>query len=350
MKNITYLLGAGASYNALPIQQELGEKMIELADIMKSLNLKDNSINTIIKNLKEFGKKALEFGTIDTYARKLSFHKEDVLQLEKLKKTVSLFFTIWQFVDDDTTDLKIFKNKEEDNSIIRKAKTIDSRYISLMATILEKVKENIKIKDNINFVTWNYDLQLELAAKQFCNGNDGKGKIKWKDFEKVIRFNSAIEDGSNLKICHLNGFCGYYDIAFMNEKKENLNVLDTIKSKDIQGILNDIFNDNTGLNYKSDFNKYINYAWEEENNLTKKAIKQAEQIFEKTDILVVIGYSFPTFNKDIDKLLFDKLKSNVEIYYQDLNSIERISHLVKNKNIEVQAKKDLLQFFLPYDF
>ena len=350
MKNITYLLGAGASYNALPIQQELGEKMIELSKIIEHLDFKEEKIDLFADDLKEFGKKALEFGTIDTYARKLSFHKNSLSELKELKKTISLFFTIWQFVDDDTTDLKIFKNKEEDNSIIRKAKTIDSRYISLMATILEKVKENIKIKDNINFVTWNYDLQLELAAKQFCNGNDGKGKIKWKDFEKVIRFNSAIEDGSNLKICHLNGFCGYYDIAFMNEKKENLNVLDTIKSKDIQGILNDIFNDNTGLNYKSDFNKYINYAWEEENNLTKEAIEQAEQIFEKTDILVVIGYSFPTFNKDIDKLLFDKLKSNVEIYYQDLNSIERISHLVKNKNIEVQAKKDLLQFFLPYDF
>lgn len=31
MKNITYLLGAGASYNSCPIWEEQGEKMIELA-------------------------------------------------------------------------------------------------------------------------------------------------------------------------------------------------------------------------------------------------------------------------------------------------------------------------------
>jgi len=38
MKNITYLLGAGASYNACPIWKEQGKKMIEM-----SLEYQDNT-------------------------------------------------------------------------------------------------------------------------------------------------------------------------------------------------------------------------------------------------------------------------------------------------------------------
>jgi hypothetical protein len=113
---------------------EQGEKMIDLArnyfnkpeEIFSNYSGTTlNEQDAIIWDIGYFGSKALKFGTIDTYAKKLhlnSSHEE----LTKLKISVSIFFTIWQLTEDKT-----LKSREE--SIFD---AIDKRYITLMAAIL----------------------------------------------------------------------------------------------------------------------------------------------------------------------------------------------------------------------
>lgn len=69
----------------------------------------------------------------------------------------------------------------------------------------------------------------------------------------------------------------------------------------------------------------LSFAWEDETNDTKKIFLEkrmpiAKAIAEKTDILVVIGYSFPFFNRKIDDEIFKAMKQRLfKIYLRDPN-------------------------------
>ncbi|MBN1144546.1 MAG: hypothetical protein JXA72_08980 [Bacteroidales bacterium] len=102
--NITYMFGAGASYYSCPILNEQGDKMIQLSDVM-GLDFKNseitwqgynqlNNIDRMLWDLYEYGRKANEFNTVDTYAKKL-YLLGDRDSLKRLKRSVSLFFTLW---------------------------------------------------------------------------------------------------------------------------------------------------------------------------------------------------------------------------------------------------------------
>jgi len=341
-KRITYLLGAGASYQACPIWKEQGAKMIDLA---KS-NLKDatfsetekskytNDLPRMFWNMGYHGIKANEFNTIDTFAKKL-YLNESWDELNDLKTSVSIFFTIWQQMDDKK--LKTFNQNTD------RYKTIDQRYINLLATCLEKStdKNKPKLNDNIRFVTWNYDLQLEGAYKLFCEG------IKWADIDTGLSFIPNENDSSkNLCVCHLNGFHGFYKTG-----KSFHNLLDRTEHLSFNKIIEAIEFVSTSVNQDQiSFAPYINYAWEKDSPLAKIAREQARTIFSETDILIIIGYSFPSFNREIDKDLFDSGKNHIQkIIYQDPNgNAEYLSEAfdIDKKKIEPVTKNNE-QFILP---
>lgn len=341
-KRITYLLGAGASYHACPIWTEQGGKMIELAKIfLPHATFAETEKNTYINdkdrmfwNMGYHGIKAKEFNTIDAFARKL-YLNESLHELDDLKTSVSMFFTIWQLTDDE-------KLKTFDQSIDR-FKTIDQRYIGLLATCLERDmdKHIPKLNDNIRFVTWNYDLQLEGAYKMF------RDNIEWGNIDKRLSFiPNKNEAKKNLCICHLNGFHGFYE----NEKSYN-DLMDRTEHLSLDEIIQAIDFVFTSVRQRQIcFAPYINYAWEEGSPLSKIARDQARKIFSETDILVIIGYSFPSFNREIDKDLFDSGKNHIQkIIYQDpKGSAEYLSEAfdIDKKKIEsITDNKE--QFILP---
>lgn len=178
MAKIIYYLGAGASFYACPILDRQAEMMIELAnyelhnhkskkfvnhnrhttfkfDFLKNDSYKNDSKATILHSIGYFGKKAKEYNTIDTFARKL-YLNDEFEELNLLKFCVSVFFDL-------------FENfKDRYNSF--NYENIDSRYKSLFSILIEK-RENIKLNDNFKFITWNYDLQLEESFNLFLSNN-----------------------------------------------------------------------------------------------------------------------------------------------------------------------------------
>ena len=191
-------------------------------------------------------------------------------------------------------------------------------------------------------MTWNYDLQLESAFASFSNDTS------WETISRNLKFRCEIGNTSPLQICHLNGYHGFY----YTDKKE-FEFLTVPKTKNVKEIIDSleyisVENSRNGLQISN----HINYAWEI-NSLSQKVRDEANRIFAETDILVIIGYSFPNFNKDIDKMLFDKLKGrSTTIYYQDPNASKTfISQLVSKKETKIICeciKKDV--FYLPYEF
>jgi len=338
---ITYLLGAGASWFSCPILKEQGEKMIELAkSYFKNPDLIFDKIpsdltenQSLIWDIGYFGEKSLKFGTIDTYAKKLNLNNSHS-ELTRLKLAVSVFFTIWQLTDDKT-----FKRRND--TVLDE---IDRRYISLMASIIQTKSQNSnKIKENIRFVTWNYDLQLEFAFKSFCHDT-----LTWENISQDLKFRINDNKTSSLEICHLNGYHGFYKTS----NKEH-HILDRSNSRNINDIIDDIsFVAESQSRGTLDITNHINYAWEE-NDLAIASREEAKRIFSATDILIIIGYSFPNFNKGIDKALFKQLKGRkTKVYFQDPNaSVVFLYQLVDPNDCEIICENDKLDnFILPYEF
>lgn len=139
--------------------------------------------------------------------------------------------------------------------------------------------------------------------------------------------------------CHYQGERGEIDL------------LDRGKEKTLKEILKSFdYTTRSVFDGKIYFHNHINYAWEN-NDLTNARRNRAKKIFSETDILIIIGYSFPPFNKEIDKELFNSLrKKDLEIIYQDPNLDEIfLSKIIDTSHLDVKyLSKKNDNFYFPY--
>lgn len=100
------------------------------------------------------------------------------------------------------------------------------------------------------------------------------------------------------------------------------------------------------------FQNCIKYAWEND----PKILEKCKTILKNTDVLIIIGYSFPAFNRKIDSELLKSLKQDAKIYYQDpFASKSVINNIQKSINqdfkIELIDKEiDLKNFYIPNEY
>lgn len=336
---ITYLLGAGASYNAVPIWNRQAESMIGVSGEMTKL-LRDSQIEfstnketrdqydfltNLFKELEFFGIKALEFGSIDIYAKRLYLLKE-YKDLNSLKKCVSIYFDLWE-----SGFLECSNNKKnEDDRVYKK---IDQRYLSLLSVLLES-RENIPcLNSNVSFLSWNYDLQLEKSFENFLP----------KKEESLIALLEKIADNS---VIHLNGYRG-----ILKNGKEIHETVDKTKFTSLKSYLVELGKKGLELERTEDsFLSTIKYAWE----MDAESKEKAKSILKETNVLVIIGYSFPAFNRVIDQELikeFEKGTDHKRVIYQDPNAnTDIINSLFANpKNVQLE-KENTEQFYIPHEF
>ncbi|MBY8963723.1 hypothetical protein KJK34_13255 [Flavobacterium sp. D11R37] len=333
--NITYLLGAGASYNAIPIWKQQGHSMIAVAHklinrLSKNYSEKPYTWDTkllidFFTKLKYFGDYAVEFGSIDIYARKLYLTgKESELNL--LKHCLSVYFDIWEnfyhlnFTKPDATSYE----------------KIDKRYYSLLSVILEKSDINPKLNSNISFITWNYDLQLEMAYKDFMSNQASS----FDEINSSLKFMNS--EGNN--VIHLNGFRGIF-----NDKGE---IYENVEFGSLSNLENYLIKLNENLkDFKhADYSQHIKYAWENNSN----AIEEAKSRMKKTNILIIIGYSFPAFNRKVDKELVDSFGEGLEytrVIYQDpFANTDIINSIFTNPDMVELQRENQAQFYIPHEY
>lgn len=336
---ITYLLGAGASYQSVPIWKKQGETMMNVAaDVLNILNapqteknlLKDKDLITFFEDLKEFGHKAIEYGSIDIYAKRL-FLLQDA-NLNRLKHCLSVYFDLWEnfhfkkYTLPSTEDKKITYEK------------IDKRYYSLLSVLLEKDENAPKLNSNVNFITWNYDLQIENCYESFLSNK----LPSYEDINSFFKFMNQ-DDNERSDVIHLNGFRG----VFYDEHKNLYENLDKKNKETIEsylGALKSNFGQFKKMNYNS-----IKYAWE----ATSKSIEKAKKVLSETNILIIIGYSFPPFNRKIDSELIESFNTSrkfKKVVYQDPQANEDIVKVLFSgiKNVEI-LNKELNQFHIPQE-
>jgi len=349
MKNITYLFGAGASLGALPIAAELGADMYTIIDAFegydreKVLGSNLSSINPFVKgtmeylayDLRFFGFQAMQFGTLDGYAAKL-YHIKDFRQLHRLKMTLSIYLVICQEMS----------RSQLGGNIQRKITKIDSRYIKLIKSCLDMEKTNY-IKDNIHFLTWNYDLQLQQTLMTYFEGMEdietfNRGPYKFTPSQIEFPVVTA-----KSKICHINGFCGFY----LTESQNYVSYLDRSKTSSISEKVKSMsYISDSASKGSINFNSAINFAWEN-NAYSTYAVSRAQEIMGITDTLIVIGYSFPDDNIEIDRKLFSSAKiagnlNRIIIQNPGLNEAV-ISEKLNIEKSRFEVRKDVDEFLSP---
>ena len=111
LPHVTYLLGAGASYNSMPVVSELTEDMRALSGLLDRIGdrrvfLSDvpdsrrGSLEERLNDIGEIAQKASRFYSIDTYARYLHLwrrHRRFRDDARQLTEALDIYFASTQF-------------------------------------------------------------------------------------------------------------------------------------------------------------------------------------------------------------------------------------------------------------
>lgn len=334
VSKITYLLGAGASAGALPTVANLPGKLIlfykKISDQRNFKDLPDKSrghirllqaktwevLQALVQNTEKWGenfsgftekdstKIPVKHASVDTYAKRLFITNDE--KLTDLKIVLTAFFEYEQSVNH-----------------------IDIRYDHFLASIIPDYSKIFP--DNVRVLTWNYDRQFELAYKPYQGDSAGlkiisKGLVKPTEGKKTPGF----------QIIKLNGMATCVD--FKQHKIANSEAINAFAR--VAEVASDLLSN--GLQ------SGISFAWEADQG---EILQKAKEVIGETDILIVIGYSFPFFNRQIDREILKSVDLST-LYIQDYSPQgvkERFVALYGNGNVKTVAIEPG-QFFIPNEF
>ena len=339
---VLYLLGAGASANALPMvgqipkrleahAQRLASPVLQpvMTDVFKgatpySFSRVLDMYLTDIGRLKEM---ASVHESIDTYAKKLflkggEYHDE----LFKLKVAMSMFMAYEQA-------------KRADN---------ERRYDGFFASILSNEGGILRIPDEVLILNWNYDQMLGHAFKEYTSS----GQFHECHSQLGVVPLHAVSAHKPYSVVHLNGL-----FAYQEEGGQYNPIVNTTRITD-KDILEDMLRYYYRAHLKEDDPIYrrpeahlMQFAWES-TDTRADGFKQVLGRLTEVTALVVIGYSFPFFNREFDRKILQYLPSLERLYVQapdgaaeDIGRTINAMRVLNEVDIEYYTNTD--KFLLP---
>jgi len=353
MRKIIYLFGAGARCNSLPTADGMPKAMgSQYGFIQYNITTNENgNIQThqptsemleYVEDLKWLMNASKNHASVDTLAKKLSITGNSN-DLYKLKNVLSAFLSIEQYL-----------------------KKIDFRYDAFLASMLNNPHS---MPEHISILSWNYDTQIETAFQFYCNQSN------------VINAQSALgvyqkSDYNRRGAGFSQGF-GVFKVngsSFLCKKNETRLITTYISHNNLN--MFDAINEacKNYVHFKHQQSLYmhgLSFAWEPETESSDTFIESrnwepetassdtiieaAKKHVREAEILVIIGYSFPFFNRDIDRQLLGVVGMPFlkKIYFQDPNANEIIESFSSIRN-DISANSMIpifgcKQFFLPYE-
>jgi hypothetical protein len=259
--------------------------------------------------------------SIDTYAKKL-FIKREREQLRKLKVTLSVYLVFEQCL-----------------------KSYDKRYDTFFASILNNSFSSLP--KHLKVISWNYDYQIERAYAEYI------GDYRVDSVETMLRvqnkfFRPQRISTDDFGICKLNGTANIQqDNSYSFQFTSTLDA-----SFDLQSIESALRNYSLLLFAKqSDCFPSLSFAWENNNEDENSIVSNTKLVTKETNILVVIGYSFPFFNRQIDREIIGNMDKLEKVYFQApdaQNLVERFESVRPDMDIKKLIPRfDTDQFLLP---
>lgn len=282
---VTYLLGAGASVNAIPVVKGMAGDIINCLDLL-NIEIETNRrpqfdiLHGFIRDELYFLNECCEMhSSIDTCAKKF-FLKGESHSYLRLKFALTLYFTIRQY-----------------------QKPMDKRYDNFWASILSSSNE---LPEKIRIISWNYDQQLEMSFRNFTveNSLSNCAEVLFIKAPAELGRESDVRKFSVLKLNGSAKFMTPGSSEYLNNdhfetNEEFLHALQLIVDK---------IKENSR-------EPQLSFAWETDLN-SESFGKIKESLFDTTE-LVVVGYSFPMFNRKIDSYLINDVMTSLEkVYFQ----------------------------------
>jgi hypothetical protein len=326
----TYLLGAGASRGAVPIVQEIPGELKKFREIfIQKRSEKDEPIPDLRKTIKEieedfiagldlFLKEIPRHASIDTYAKKLRITGQSEIY-NQLKAVFSAFLIYTQL-----------------------AKEVDSRYDSFFASILDTGPGEF-VSDLI-ILTWNYDFQIEKAYSAFSLTDSLSVN------QAMLNVNFASQDERfsqtrHMSVFKLNGTAGFYD----SRDKSHHFITDKFTFENSRKFFYDVIGIYGRLRFENNsIRSSLTFAWDGHSGYYDKV---AEKI-KGTEVLVIIGYSFPFFNRLIDRQMIHSMAPTLNhVFVQDPNPENVLDSLTSiwptNHQRQPKVIRSKEQFYLP---
>jgi len=355
MSKVIYLLGAGASYGSrgvlphfsvpfmssdnmqppkgiirgLPILSEFPQAVAQMQDeVGKNQDDNNKIISEILTHILNVSK---EYPTIDTYAKMLYTTKQ-IEEYEKFKEQIALFFLMWQ-----------------------RSHKHDIRYDAFIASLIDAETREFP---PMTILTWNYDMQFEMSYSKYIT----EGRALWKIWDKLNVYCKSNGSLPKYNVEHPFAFIKLNGSAmFHASKPDDRSLRYTLqdvmwRSTDGEQFVKDICSIYENSQHKNIFAvpEYVNelsYAWED---FGKEQIKQnLAQRGADCETLVIIGYSFPYVNREIDRHIFSSMPKLKTIYVQDIDAVnvkERVTAIYEYMQKDVPriiSKTDVGQFFIP---
>ncbi len=303
MSKIVYLFGAGASYGTLPMVSEMPDWLeVFIDDISRQEFLlsdrdsfeqpdyltgqsKQYYQTLFIEDLKWLKQECLNHISIDTFAKKLSI-RADTASIRRLKIILSAYFVAEQ--------IRHKPNK---------------RYDFFFASVMERL---FKFPDDIRILSWNYDTQFEIAFSEFSENDN------IRDNQNVLNVhvkNNQIEasERETFGIYKLNGSTELFSMYSINPTRYYFN---KVAHREFNtDTLEDLIHNYAAIKFSNTIIPGFSFAWESSNHNSF-----FDNVLEDTkdcEVMVVIGYSFPFFNREIDQEIIMNMQNLKKVYFQD---------------------------------
>lgn len=324
MPKVTYLLGAGASagqkdangirLRGVPTICEFAQECQLCIEWVRKQNYFDYS--SFEQELEWLLNVCTNYPTVDTYARMLFTTRQNGYL--RLKHALSLFLTL-----------------------IQKHYPHDIRYDGWIAAL---VNDDGMMPDSMNVLSWNYDAQFEMA---YCGYfKDADLKYLW-NVTNVLNKSLVYTPKNNDKFSFikLNGTA----FTHWSDGMGTTGIFDALVHPDREMPIETVLVQS--LRQANNVENELSYVWEtlKHDDVFLQTIKDR---VEDTEVVVIIGYSFPYVNRSMDKLIFASMPKLQKIYVQDLNPdsvIESVRGRLaeREETIKIIPQRGLNQFYIP---
>lgn len=326
---LVYYIGAGASAQSLPLVSNTPKRMRKLATELRTEDFRNRveepqrqTLEKLAERLECLAERADSCPSIDVLAR-LHYLRDEQTELRELKTTLSAFFML-----------------EEGR------RPADPRYGHFFAYMADRDAHNtLAMPTDVRVISWNYDRQFEKSFAEFTpESNRDEKRAAGRRLQAVPPCLPGECDLRAFSILKLNGAAGTHESPSTNSQ--------TTHNPDLYALFSDLdrslslalsFCKNVAL---EDLDPHIQFAWEDDTR--RSDILKLVDRFAPVRTVVVIGYSFPQFNRDLDQRLFNALRPS-EVFLQvagDNGVKDRIVGLGVDRDT-IKIIEDQNQFFIP---
>lgn len=291
---MVYWFGAGASAQALPVVGELPDALRDQVHRIRRLLKHPEEIGEELalyeRELHNLADLAVVYGTLDTYARALYLGGDPQNELAALKLNLSMFFILEPFL------AKAKPMTAQRRGMYTRQYRVDPRYMSWLALLLG---DGLKLNPRVKVISWNYDFQVEFALAQYCQAgalDQAHGRYRIHPTPDTTRI-----DTDNFFLTHLNGIAG------QELRSDGVQPWYRMHVGFYPDALRGVFRrygekGERGVKTRHAFTERLTFAWENK-PVAVEALSMAERALRDADVLVVVGYSFPAFNRLVDTRL-----------------------------------------------